>query len=292
MDIEIREFISPKDFHSTFLDRAPLLVKGYAKQWNAIRKWDLSFFKERFGESVIQTKRFLGGGQIQLESEPLNSYAAKVLAYETSRISSNQPTERPPYWHDVPIFQIFKELETDVGFDPELLPKYYRRNWSQYAQFFMSSSDSVTKLHFDTLRTHNIFFQIAGTKVWTILPPQDHDKCGRTSWRWFQIDPENPDYERFPEYQSAKPQTVVVEAGDMLYIPPGTLHHVRSLDFCVSFNIDFHTPNSVFNSFRFANQGMPREVLFYNFLSFLGVTLKLPERFLFRYYKTYLNYIS
>lgn len=292
MDIEIRNFISPKDFRSKFLDRAPLLVKGYAKRWDATRNWRLSLFKERFGETLIQTKRFLGNGQIKLESEHLDSYVEKLIAYESSRLSVNATRERPPYWHDVPIFQIFKELEKDINFDPELLPKYYRRNWSQYVQFFMSSSDSVTKLHFDTLRTHNIFFQIVGTKVWTILPPQDHDKCGRTRWRWFQVDPENPDYERYPEYQQAKPQQVIVEAGDMLYIPPGTLHHVRSLDFCISFNIDFHTQKSVINSFRFANKGMPREVLFYNFLSFLGVTLKLPERVLFRYYKTYLNYVS
>jgi len=156
----------------------------------------------------------------------------------------------------------------------------------------MGPSGSVTKLHFDTLRTHNLFFQLKGRKVWTLLPAAAHAQCGRTRWRWFDIDPERPDLHRFPEYGNLEPVTVEVDAGDLLYIPPGTLHHVRSLDACMSFNIDFHTPRSVVDSFRYVHKGMPREVLYFNFISFLGLVLKLPESSLFRFYKPYLNYVS
>ncbi|WP_081267601.1 cupin-like domain-containing protein [Variovorax paradoxus] len=295
--METRYFaIDSSSFRTDFVGaRLPLHIKGYGSQWNASKLWGADYFRQRFGESSIQTKRFERGGNIILERERLGDYLDGLDRFERERSSGRRPDqcERPAYWHDVPIFQIFPELLKDVqSFDPELLPGYYRKNWHQYVQFFMGPSGSVTKLHFDTLRTHNLTLQIQGRKVWTLLPPASHEKCGRTRWRWFDVDPEQPDLHRFPDYEGLKPITVIVEPGDLLYVPPGTLHHVRSLDACISFNIDFHTPHSVLSSFRFAHKGMPREVLYFNFISLLGLVLKLPERALFRFYKPYLNYVS
>ncbi|MGM4884465.1 MULTISPECIES: cupin-like domain-containing protein [Rhizobium] len=75
----------------------------------------------------------------------------------------------------------------------------------------------------------------------TILPPSQAAYCGRRGWRWFDVDPEQPDYKRFPQYKRAAPAAVTVNAGDILYMPPAALHHVRSLSTSISFNIDFHT---------------------------------------------------
>ena len=288
--------IDSHSFQEGFVDTGiPLLVKGYGYRWNASKTWDSNYFKQRLGATSIQTKRFAGGGKILLEHTRVDEYLDRLERFEQTNSLGAQSihVERPAYWHDVPIFQIFPELLEDVQpFEPELLPAFYRRNWSQYVQFFMGPSGSVTKLHFDTLRTHNLFFQVRGRKIWTLLPPAAYAKCGRTRWRWFDVDPEKPDLQQFPDYGYLRPVTVMVDPGDLLYLPPGTLHHVRSLDACISFNIDFHTPRSVLNSFRFAHKGMPREVLYFNFISFLGLVLKLPESALFRFYKPYLNYVS
>lgn len=294
MQIEILErSIDPAAFRNDFVaKRRPLLVRGYGKDWGATQKWKPEYFKQRFGDTSIQTKTFPGNGKIVLERAGLSSYMDSLTEYEDS-LATSAPRARPAYWHDVPIFQMFEELMQDVAqFEPALLPRFYRTNWSQYVQFFMGPSGSVTKLHFDTLRTHNLFFQVSGRKTWTLLPPSDFERCGRRQWRWFDLDPEAPDLARFPEYRQARPVTVTIDSGDLLYIPPGTLHHVRSLDPCISFNIDFHTPSSVMDSFRFINRGMPREALYYNLISFLGLVLKLPEKLLFRFYKPYLNYVS
>lgn len=294
MFIETRDStIDPASFQRDFVAKGiPLLVKGYGRRWATSRLWNPGYFRQRIGGAPIQTKRFSGGGKIQLEHALLRDYIDSLESFENSR-SGGVESARPAYWHDVPIFQTFPEFLEDVRpFEPALLPLFYRKNWSQYVQFFMGPSGSVTKLHFDTLRTHNLFFQIQGRKIWTLLPPAAHEQCGRTRWRWFHVDPERPDLQQFPAYRDLSPVTVTLEADDMLYIPPGTLHHVRSLDACISFNIDFHTPGSVLDSFRFVHKGMPREVLYFNFISLLGLVFKLPEKLLFRFYKPYLNYVS
>ncbi|WP_342030085.1 cupin-like domain-containing protein [Rhizobium tibeticum] len=93
----------------------------------------------------------------------------------------------------------------------------YRRHWWRYLQFFMGPAGTVTPLHFDTLLSHNLFFQIYGAKQFTILPPAQAMCCGRRGWRWFDVDPEKPDYVRFPQYERATPAVVTVSAGDILY---------------------------------------------------------------------------
>lgn len=110
----------------------------------------------------------------------------------------------------------------------------YRSHWWRYSQFFMGPGGSVTPLHFDRLLTHNLFFQIFGAKQFIILPPSHATYCGRRGWRWFDVDPEQPNYVRFPQYKRATPVVITVNAGDILYMPPGTLHHVRSLSTAIS----------------------------------------------------------
>jgi hypothetical protein len=83
-----------------------------------------------------------------------------------------------------------------------------------------------------------------------------------------------------------------VKAGDILYMPPGILHHVRSLEPSISFNIDFHTRSSVLRALAQCYNGMPAKSVYYNAVAALAVVGKIPERFTFPLYRPYLSYIS
>jgi hypothetical protein len=50
------------------------------------------------------------------------------------------------------------------------------------------------------------------------------------------FDPEAPDYEAFPLARKAQPVECTVGAGEMLYLPAGWFHHVRSLELSMSAN--------------------------------------------------------
>ncbi len=52
-----------------------------------------------------------------------------------------------------------------------------------------------------------------------------------------QVDLDEPLSEQFPLFAAAEYQDVVLCAGEMLYIPPGWWHYVKSLS--VSFSISF-----------------------------------------------------
>lgn len=148
-------------------------------------------------------------------------------------------------------------------------------------------------MHIDTLLTNNLFFQVSGTKEFLIVLPEDMDKCYRHAWKWSKINPDKPDYEKFPKYKEAKPLRFKVSDGDILYMPSGTFHQVRSLTSSISFNIDWHTKKTVrkglLNSIT-GRASFPN--IYYNALLLLGLNAKMPAKYIFPYYKSYFDYIA
>jgi ribosomal protein L16 Arg81 hydroxylase len=59
-----------------------------------------------------------------------------------------------------------------------------------------------------------------------------------------EVDCENPDFDKFPLFERAEILDVVLQPGDVLFIPVGWWHHIRSLE--ISINISF--TNFVFNN--------------------------------------------
>ncbi|KAA3448421.1 cupin-like domain-containing protein [Mesorhizobium sp. SARCC-RB16n] len=285
--------LSDLEFANNYRDAMrPVLLRSACSGWSACLRWSPEYLEQVAGALIIPVKT-LDGGEIKVSSWKLSDYT-RFLQEQPVRKGEDSP--RPtavPYCHDIPLLTLVESLAGDCQpFQVNYLSPWYRKHWWRYSQFFMGPAGTVTPLHFDTLLTHNLFFQIYGAKQFTILPPRQAACCGRRSWRWFDVDPEQPDYLRFPQYRHATPVTITVRAGDMLYMPPGTLHHVRSLTTSISFNIDFHTAQSVLGALAEADKGMPREVAYYNAISALGVITKMPEDITFPLYKPYLNYVS
>ncbi|CAB4378861.1 uncharacterized protein OCT59_004374 [Rhizophagus irregularis] len=99
---------------------------------------------------------------------------------------------------------------------------------------------TISPMHTDPY--HNLLAQIVGNKYIRLYAPSETSKVypfeqdgflGNTS----QVEIETPDLERFPLFASANYLDCVLEPGDMLYIPPGWWHYVRSLT--ISFSLVF-----------------------------------------------------
>ncbi|MET0982775.1 MAG: cupin-like domain-containing protein [Telluria sp.] len=105
-------------------------------------------------------------------------------------------------------------------------------------RFWLGPAGTVTPLHCDY--DDNIFAQIWGTKRIFLAPPH-HDEFLYTSEAnailfGSPFDPEAPDFEKFPLARQATMIECIVNPGDMLYVPAGWYHQVRSLTFSLSAN--------------------------------------------------------
>jgi hypothetical protein len=105
-------------------------------------------------------------------------------------------------------------------------------------RFWLGPAGTVTPLHCDY--DDNIFAQIWGSKRIFLAPPH-HDEFLYTREAnpvlfGSSFDPEAPDFEAFPLARQAAVVEVVVQPGDMLYVPAGWYHQVRALSFSLSSN--------------------------------------------------------
>jgi len=105
-------------------------------------------------------------------------------------------------------------------------------------RFWLGPAGTVTPLHADY--DDNIFVQVWGSKRIFLAPPH-HDvflypREANALLFGSPFDPEAPDFERFPLARQAALVECTVGPGDMLYVPAGWFHQVRSLTFSLSSN--------------------------------------------------------
>jgi hypothetical protein len=292
--VDVRPPLSAAEFHSAYVNKKPVLMKGALSGMPAADRWSVSYFGEIAPDLPVRLKtgRVADGVTTTVR---MADYCATVAAWEkqAATLPANEVATPPAYLHDVPLLSLLPQLRRDLDpFPADLFTKFFRDQWWTFPQFFVGPSRAITPLHFDTLLTHNLFFQFSGSKRFLMVDAADRDRCYTYNWRWSKVDPDDPDLDRFPMFRDVRTSLCVVEAGDILYMPPGTLHKVTCLTPTVSFNIDWHDRSSALRSLNLFRNRMPVANLRYNALFALGVCAGVPLRVLMPALRSYFNYIS
>jgi hypothetical protein len=287
--VDVREGLTKQELYREYVNKRPVVMKGALRHLPAVEKWSIQYFASLAPDLNVRLKT--GDlAKAQTLFQRLRDYGDLITNGDPA---GRAGASRVPYLHDLPLFTMIPELRKDVEpFPAHLFPGFFRQQWWRFPQFFVGPAASLTPLHFDTLLTHNTFFQLHGSKRFIMVDADDRDKCDMFNWRWSHVNAEAPDFERHPLYRDARISECVVEAGDLLYMPPGTLHCVRSLNNSISFNVDWHDRYSAVRSLAALRQGMPRQNFRYNALFALGVCAKVPLRLLLPLLDSYFTYVS
>jgi cupin-like protein len=292
LPVDVRPALPPARFLAEYAGRTPVVMRGAIADMPAVATWSPAHLGATAPEQLVRLKV----GQVsrgRTEVVRLADYARALTEWESRVGETDDPGEPPGYLHDVPLLAMIPSLRADLEpFPAAYLPPFFRDQWWRFTQFFVGPSRALTPLHFDTLLTHNLFFQLHGAKRFVMVDAADRDRCATYNWRWSAVDPDSPDLARYPEFRHATVRTCVVEAGDVLYMPPGTLHKVTSLGSTVSFNIDWHDRRSAVRGLTAVVDGMPLRNLRYNLLFALGVLANVPPGVLMPGLRSYYSYIS
>ncbi|MET7300430.1 cupin-like domain-containing protein [Embleya sp. NPDC005575] len=261
------------------------VYRGVLKDSAALRRWSTAELAEQAGSQRVRVKSY-ADGRISVDTVPFGDYVASLTSDQGDRPESR-------YLHDVPLLEVFPDARGLVGDIPAgFVPRWYADGWERFAQLFIGPAGARTPFHFDCLLTHNSFFQVDGTKRFYLVPARYRTASYLRDWRWSQVDAARPDLAAFPEFTGVPVHQVDVGPGDVLYMPPGTLHQVHSLTASVSFNIDWHTRTSVLTALAAAYRGMPAENTRYNLMIAGGLFGRGRPHEVLRRYGSYLSYVS
>ncbi len=292
--VERRTELSRDEFYRRYVGREPVVVEGAIGECPAVNRWTIRYLTDAAGDASVKVKLDSAGAPDDVRTMRLSEYATMLGDHEQRRSAGELPDDQPPpYLHDTPLLTRRAELLDDlIGFPADLLPRWYRNSWWLFALFFVGSANSLTPLHFDSLETNNLFFQVSGRKRFIIVPPKNREYCYRRVWRWSEVDAESPDLDRFPLFRNAEARECTLGPGDAVYIPPAAFHQVRGLESSVSFNLDWHTRSSALSGVAALARGMPFGCVVYNGIHALGLCTGLPARILYPLCRPHLETVA
>jgi hypothetical protein len=203
----------------------PFLMTGLVGRWPLCRL-TLEELREQYGHLPVRARTGDYIRQAFRADRPMRDMSLRdYLDLEPGRIHG--PDEPPPYVGNMEL----RELNRLCHW-----PAYFRKMGPP--RFWLGPIGTMTPLHCDF--DDNIFAQVWGTKRIFLVPPH-HDEFlyvreANPVLFGSPFDPEQPDFEAYPLARHAVPVEIIVEPGDMLYVPAGWYHQVRALEFSLSSN--------------------------------------------------------
>jgi lysine-specific demethylase 8 len=220
-DTFVREYLRP---------RRPVVLRGLTAGWRSPAEWTFDEMAARYGAARVVAARLAGGALLD------DSATGVVFRHVELREFIASLADPGPASHYVmaPTWDFPASFQSDYR-----VPSYCVGAAHMRAKVWLGKAGTVTPLHRDV--PHNLHVHLSGRKRWLLYPPGQSSRVyprGLLSGNpnFARVDPEEPDYERYPRFRGATAYGATLDAGETLFIPSGWWHHTRSLDGAVSMN--------------------------------------------------------
>lgn len=229
--------LSGEDFlHGFYAAGRPVLIKGAMAGWPALEKWTPDYLLSVVGNAPVD---YQGGrnGAADFEqakdrhrrNAPFRDVIALILeggndAYITA-------------YNNAANSAAFAPLMADLGFLDAYLTQSHGMLW-------IGSDGAFTPLHFDL--TNNLLAQVTGTKRVILIPPSQTRRLAHRTHVFSDVrditDPQR--LAAHPQARDVIRYEVLLTPGDLLFIPIGWWHQVRSESFSTMLTYtNFRWPN-------------------------------------------------
>ncbi|XP_065571789.1 bifunctional peptidase and (3S)-lysyl hydroxylase JMJD7-like [Artemia franciscana] len=238
----------------------PLIIREGCKYWPATSKWSHEYLRSVIGNKFVTVAVTPNGyadaireGQFVLPEE------RKIKFSDFLDIIENPDKTNGVYYvqkQDSSLVKEFQEIAEDVPKEIVFASLALEKK-PDAINFWMGDKRAVTSMHKDPFE--NIYGVIKGHKDFILIPPTDlpwipYKTVPQAVYKettgqfeivsledsdpipWIDIDPLNPDVEKYPKFKNAHMLRCRVHAGDLLYLPSMWFHHVRQTQGCIAVN--------------------------------------------------------
>ncbi|MDM9583642.1 MULTISPECIES: cupin-like domain-containing protein [unclassified Nostoc] len=218
--VERRSNLSYNEFVKEYASVGkPVIITDVLKDWKATTKWTLDFFKSECGTIKCAVK------EDKNEIEGLMTIADYI---DYINIGNSDRRFYLANWFISDHPQLLEDYKEPIYF-PNWLQRLPRKLLKKYEldnpELFIGHKDTSIGLHKDPNNGSAWLGMIRGRKQIVLFTPDQEELLYSGKVNVF-----NPNLDKFPLYAKTNSVEVILEAGEILYIPPNWWHHVRNLE--------------------------------------------------------------
>jgi lysine-specific demethylase 8 len=230
---------SPQVFYKEYICKnRPVVLTNLIDRWPARSKWTPDYFRETYGDVPVPIEVWDDAGVPAHEPGHYLKHARKLtlgLGEYVDLVCATKRPSRKYYLAQLPVSAL-PGLPDDLDLTSYQRYSSFPRPRDEHEPLlWLGPAGTVSTLHFDM--SSNFLAQLHGRKQLILFSP---DQAQRLYYPWpafgdgckhfSPIEVERPDLERFPRFAEAEALDVVLGPGDVLFLPSGWWHYVKSLD--------------------------------------------------------------
>jgi len=219
--------IDKEDFRRNFKKPSrPVVLEQLTQTWPAREKWSLDYFTQVSGDVTVplyDSQRAYGRKHQHAAaiSVPLKDYCEMLQAGEDNY--------RMFFYN---LLSAMPMLRRDFVF-PDIGLKLFKK----LPVLFMGGKGAKVQMHFDIDLADILLCHFGSKKRVMLISPEQTQYMYRVPFSFsslFDIDYDEPDYEKYPALKYINAEVTELQHGDVLYIPPGYWHYIRYEDISFS----------------------------------------------------------
>ncbi|MGB8407086.1 MAG: Stf0 family sulfotransferase [Mycobacterium sp.] len=211
----------------------PVIIEGLMADWKALTAWTPQYLTSVAGDSDVEVMAGRSGDpryevNADMHRTPMR-FASFIDMVDSGRVTND--------YYLTATNGFFQRPGTSRLLDDAPAFPQYLTSSDHGRQCFLwfGPAGTVTPLHHDT--SNILMAQVKGRKRYRLIPPEHCQYLYNSVGVFSDVDCEAPDLTRHPDFRHATVIDVVLEPGEVLFMPVGWWHHVRALD--VSMTITF-----------------------------------------------------
>lgn len=229
-EIDVLKDISPKEFLEKYIiPRKPVILTQYTKNWSALSKWNIEYF-----EQYSSTTKFISVLEKGLSKPPNKEKKMNFGEFLKFVVKNEKEIGIDTIYLQQSPIQNFPGIEKDYK-----MPNFFSESKESFLgenTVFIGSGNTRTSLHYDRPLVDNLFCQIQGRKLFKLWKPSQGNYFYPYSFetRYSHVSKiqelDEIDFEKFPNFKKSEIESeMILESGDLLYIPKGYWHQVTHL---------------------------------------------------------------
>jgi LPS sulfotransferase NodH len=232
--VERRSNLSRDEFRDRYYaGNRPVILQNLMTGWKAPTAWTSDYLKRMAGDQTVEVMTGRDADP-QYEMNGRKHRTEMRFADYIDMVYSGKVTNDYYMVANNAFFQ--KPQARPLLADFTAFPEYLKATAAGSQCFFwFGPAGTVTPLHHDT--SNILLAQVAGRKRYRLIPASQWQCVYNNGGVFSEVDCERPVLERYPKFRDATVIDLVVEPGEVLFMPVGWWHHVRALD--VSMTISF-----------------------------------------------------